>query len=480
MNARHLCLLSLLAVPALAAAKPADDGERILREAITRAKPSGKLIFLWFGAEWCPYAHTFRYLLAGRDIEIDESVPVRRDFVRHAWHEERVGGEIRWWLRGYRVREVGAKPRLPEVLRKHYVVAHVPMVPTGSRDKHGGDFTINEALRRRYRVTSSPTAVVLRADGTMVERVPLRFLDSGRPFIPSLEAISSERLADRLLDVVRGVGDGSKEAAEQWHAAMQRAASEKKLALIFFHAEWDLDSALLQRALRGLAVAPWGKADQLEYRATPDGPQRVWGGGESIGLKLKPNHKQAIEERAVVAVIPVVPPDSRDRYQGTATVALAALNDAGARGLPHVVIFGPDGTFVEAWHGDLDTRVGAGVFYKPAGRGYVVQSVVKGGPAEAAGLAPGDEILEIGGRSVAGLDENAMAALFAGGEGHRLEFLLRRGGAQQKRTVIKRLIDFKAARGEYALQRLQRRRSDGLPIYDLPRIVERLNALARP
>lgn len=74
--------------------------------------------------------------------------------------------------------------------------------------------------------------------------------------------------------------------------------------------------------------------------------------------------------------------------------------------------------------GDL---AGVGIHLEPVGNYLVIRTLDRHGPAERAGLFPGDRLMAIGDTSVAGLDARQVEARLAGRKGSRIRLRLERG-----------------------------------------------------
>jgi hypothetical protein len=83
---------------------------------------------------------------------------------------------------------------------------------------------------------------------------------------------------------------------------------------------------------------------------------------------------------------------------------------------------------------------GIGVSLMPRGEGLVVTQVVPGGGAADAGLAPGDVILEVGGRPVAELGFGGSIDVIRGPEGTWVALQFERAGATFEVQVARRLV----------------------------------------
>lgn len=92
--------------------------------------------------------------------------------------------------------------------------------------------------------------------------------------------------------------------------------------------------------------------------------------------------------------------------------------------------------------------VGIGVTITAVDEGYLVNKVAEGGPAEEAGILPGDILIAADGNSLAGLDATAGKAFIQGKEGTTVDIAILRDGTQHTYTVERRLVRTKVATGK--------------------------------
>lgn len=78
---------------------------------------------------------------------------------------------------------------------------------------------------------------------------------------------------------------------------------------------------------------------------------------------------------------------------------------------------------------------GAGILISPRDGRMVIAGLISGGPADRAGILPGDELIEISGESVSGLTVAAVTARTRGEAGTRIELTLRRPGESGPRRM---------------------------------------------
>jgi len=91
--------------------------------------------------------------------------------------------------------------------------------------------------------------------------------------------------------------------------------------------------------------------------------------------------------------------------------------------------------------------IGVTVESRVDGTGLNVMAVTAGGPAEEAGIQPGDVIIAVEGVSTIGVDANAVRDLIRGEAGTEVEITVTRGGATMKFTVARRNIQTPVATG---------------------------------
>ena len=107
---------------------------------------------------------------------------------------------------------------------------------------------------------------------------------------------------------------------------------------------------------------------------------------------------------------------------------MAAVGDPFTAYLPPAA----NATFSDALNG----TDGIGVTIQALAGGYVIVSVLAGGPAQAAGLRSGDLIVSVGGHSVAGQDPAQVVALTDGPAGTTVTLGIRSPGAAGSNTVV--------------------------------------------
>lgn len=89
--------------------------------------------------------------------------------------------------------------------------------------------------------------------------------------------------------------------------------------------------------------------------------------------------------------------------------------------------------------------VGIGVTITVSENGYLIQKVAEGGPAEEAGLLPGDIIVAVDGAYTAGLSGDEGKALVQGEEGSTVEITVERQGQTLTYTIERRTVKTKVA-----------------------------------
>ena len=92
--------------------------------------------------------------------------------------------------------------------------------------------------------------------------------------------------------------------------------------------------------------------------------------------------------------------------------------------------------------------VGVGITIRDTGEGYHIDAVTEGGPAEKAGLLPGDVMIAVDGKSVIGMAVEDGKALVQGKKGTTVDITVERAGEQLTFTVKRDTIRTKVAEGE--------------------------------
>jgi carboxyl-terminal processing protease len=82
--------------------------------------------------------------------------------------------------------------------------------------------------------------------------------------------------------------------------------------------------------------------------------------------------------------------------------------------------------------------VGLGVELKPASDGLLIVDVIRGSPAERAGLRAGDHLVGVGGRSIGGMGVNEAASLLQGPEGSVVTLAILRAPAPARAITVRR------------------------------------------
>ena len=130
--------------------------------------------------------------------------------------------------------------------------------------------------------------------------------------------------------------------------------------------------------------------------------------------------------------------DSLDRYSSLVPTSTAMLD---TDDLPKAAA--ADGSMFDGLTrtaGLDETITGIGVEMKPHADGAVVHGTVTGGPAAAAGLARGDVITRIDGRSVGGMTLSQIADLVGGRAGTQVRLDVDRDGRTYQRLLTRRSI----------------------------------------
>ena len=92
--------------------------------------------------------------------------------------------------------------------------------------------------------------------------------------------------------------------------------------------------------------------------------------------------------------------------------------------------------------------VGVGITIRDTGEGYHIDAVTEGGPAEKAGLLPGDVMIAVDGKSVIGMAVEDGKALVQGKKGTTVDITVERAGEQLTFTVKRDTIRTKVAEGQ--------------------------------
>ncbi len=134
-----------------------------------------------------------------------------------------------------------------------------------------------------------------------------------------------------------------------------------------------------------------------------------------------------IERRALI------PPTREDLVRGAIRGMLEALDD------PYAAILGPEEASAAR---DLNTGsfVGIGAFVEGGPDGLVVTSVLRGSPADDAGILAGDVVTTVDGRPMAGLTASQAASSLSGAEGSSARLVVRSEGAEREVTVVRTRI----------------------------------------
>lgn len=82
--------------------------------------------------------------------------------------------------------------------------------------------------------------------------------------------------------------------------------------------------------------------------------------------------------------------------------------------------------------------VGLGVELKPASDGLLIVDVIRGSPAERAGLRAGDHLVGVGGRSIGGMGVNEAASLLQGPEGSLVTLAILRAPSPARAVTVRR------------------------------------------
>jgi len=89
--------------------------------------------------------------------------------------------------------------------------------------------------------------------------------------------------------------------------------------------------------------------------------------------------------------------------------------------------------------------IGVTVTHREDNTGEDILAVTDGGPAQAAGLLPGDVIVKVNGQSIAGMNTSEAKALIVGEEGTKVDITVLRNDEEKTFTVERRRIKVKVA-----------------------------------
>ncbi|MCG0239399.1 MAG: S41 family peptidase [Firmicutes bacterium] len=138
------------------------------------------------------------------------------------------------------------------------------------------------------------------------------------------------------------------------------------------------------------------------------------------------------------------PVDPEDLWRGAIDGALEALGD------PYTAYLSPED--LDSFTDDIEGHfVGVGIRIEQVGSYIVVQAPIKGSPAEAAGLQPGDRVLEVDGRSLVGEPTETAVRLIRGEPGTPVTLRIERPseGRVFEVTLIRAEVQIPIVEAEY-------------------------------
>ena len=121
-----------------------------------------------------------------------------------------------------------------------------------------------------------------------------------------------------------------------------------------------------------------------------------------------------------------------------AAVTIMEFAAAAMGGLDQYSAFLTSGQLDDLYNQIDGNFVGLGVELKPAPDGLLIVDVIRGSPAERAGLRAGDHLVGVGGRSIGGMGVNEAAALLQGPEGSQVTLAILRAPAPARAITVRR------------------------------------------
>lgn len=121
-----------------------------------------------------------------------------------------------------------------------------------------------------------------------------------------------------------------------------------------------------------------------------------------------------------------------------AAVTIMEFAAAAMGGLDHYSAFLTSGQLDDLYNQIDGNFVGLGVELKPAADGLLIVNVIRGSPAERAGLRAGDHLVGVGGRSIGGMGVNEAASLLQGPEGSVVTLAILRAPAPARAVTVRR------------------------------------------
>lgn len=121
-----------------------------------------------------------------------------------------------------------------------------------------------------------------------------------------------------------------------------------------------------------------------------------------------------------------------------ARVTIMEFAAAAMGGLDEYSAFLTNGQLDDLYNQIDGNFVGLGVELKPAADGLLIVNVIRGSPAERAGLRAGDHLVGVGGRSIGGMGVNEAASLLQGPEGSVVTLAILRPPAPARAVSVRR------------------------------------------
>lgn len=125
--------------------------------------------------------------------------------------------------------------------------------------------------------------------------------------------------------------------------------------------------------------------------------------------------------------------DKKELEDGAANGMIAALGDRWS-------YYIPADEYAAYEENKNNAYVGIGISIRQTGDGYEITKVTEGGPAQEAGLLPGDMMIRVDNESIVGMDMDEGKKLVQGKEGTRVKITVLRSGVEQTFEVTRRTI----------------------------------------
>lgn len=226
--------------------------------------------------------------------------------------------------------------------------------------------------------------------------------------------------------------------------------------------EW---SRVLLHGTAALEVALW--EDAFTQKLLPTiAPAKIEAFRQSVHHRIADRSTQSrFDLRATVAYVAQIAHQELG-LSGTATV-LEFISGSVSTLDPYTRLLSP-GQLVEMFSTIEGNFVGLGVELKAGSDCLQILSVIPGGPADEAGIIPGDRILSVGSSAVVDHNPDYVADLLRGPEGSMASLTLRNAGGQQRTLSVPRrrvevpsvenihLVDADAGMGYFRLTNFQK------------------------